>query len=340
MAYRSTGQVLSSNLLWRRKCQVQVYEKSASGQKILDVSNAASVAGLRVSFEITRNALYAANTALIKIYNLNTDTENAIIEEGYRVTVFAGYDPNNDGMGLYGQIFDGTVVMCNRWKENGTDFVLQILAMDGSQFIYSSFASLTFEKNSTGRQIIENTVNAANANLAAPVKVEYISPGIADMTVSKGGAVYGLPKNTLSDFAKSKNGTWYIDKGKLYVVAYSDTTFLPEGLQAVVLTPQTGLIGLPEQIDQGVSAKSLLNPKMIPYGLISVPSYLIKRQLPNVNSQSGHIDTIYNIDPDGIYRIISVKFTGDTRGGESGAWFTDVTTVWQGGALPATLTQN
>jgi hypothetical protein len=95
-----------------------------------------------VEFTIKRHILFHPNQALITIYNLSAGTEAGMVLQGYRVTVEAGYLSN------YGQIFDGNVLMCNRWKENGTDYKLQILALDGAWFINSGYCSFSYEKGS------------------------------------------------------------------------------------------------------------------------------------------------------------------------------------------------
>jgi len=327
--YTVTNQVKSTSLNWKRKYRVVVYNHVAgtpnsdisttaeaqAGDYALDVSN------LRCTFEIKRYALYYPNSAKITIYNLSAGTENSILEEGYRVVLYAGY--GDEKTGLWGQIFDGTILMCNRWKESGTDYKLQILALDGTQFINEGFCSFSYEKGQTARAIIENIANTATN----PIKLGYASPVFDTTTYSKGMTVHGLAKNTLSDIAKTANGTWFVDNGELYVVAYSDSSDdLPTGHEAVELSQTSGLIGNPQQVNQGVSARCLLNPKIMPYGLVHISNELITQQLVSVGTYSQGISTPWLLDPQGLYRVIAVKFTGDTRGND---WFADISTVTQ-----------
>jgi hypothetical protein len=336
--YSSTGDVVSTSVNWMRKYRVLVYAhvvnqasttttefaQEMTGDIALDVSD------LRCKFEIKRFALYYPNQAIITLYNLNASTENTIIQEGYRIIVEAGYD--NDSSENYGQIFDGTVLMCNRWKDSGMDYILQILALDGTQFINEGYCSFTYEKGQTARSVIENIAGkASNA-----ISLGYASPVFDTLTYSKGMVVHGLAKNTLSDIAKTANGTWFVDNGKLYVIAYADSSSdLPLGKQAVELSETTGLLGNPRQVNQGVNAKMLLNPRVVPYGLVHISNSLITQQLVSIGSYSNGISTpAYTLDPEGIYRVVSVTFTGDTRGNE---WYTEITSVTQTGNIPEML---
>lgn len=294
------GKQVSATINWMRKYRVKIYQhtKATSNSKsaktyyqdfttgknsdaVLDVSN------LRVQFTIKRNAQYYPNQAVITIYNLNAETENSITQEGYRVVVEAGYGNENN----YGQIFDGTVLMCNRYKQNATDYIINILAIDGNN----------------------------------------------NHVFSKGIAVRGQAKATLSDIARTINGTWYVDNGKLYMVAYADKADkLPGGYkQAVELSPKTGLLGNPQQVNYGIDAKCLLNPKLMPYGLVHIASENITEQMVQIGSFSQGISTPYELDSDGMYRICSVSFVGDTRGND---WYSEVVAGDQKGDMASMLT--
>lgn len=335
------GKTISSTTNWERKYRIKIYKHTQtvanskdtktynqkfaqenSTDTVLDVSN------LRIQFSITRIAMLYPNQAKITIYNLNAEMENSIVQEGYRVIVEAGYPAN------YGQIFDGTVIMCNRYKQSATDYILNIIALDGNQFLNEGFCTFSYAKGQTARQVVQNICDKASN----PISLGYASPQLDTITYSKGATVYGSPKTTLADIARSINGTWFVDNGKLYMIAYSDNAAkLPGGLnQAVKLSPKTGLLGNPQQVDFGIQARCLLNPKIMPYGLISVESQYITQQLVSIGNFSQGISRAYELDPDGIYRVCSVTFTGDTRGNE---WYADIVTVGQSGEMMSMLTR-
>lgn len=336
------GKALSSTANWGRQYRVKIYQHTQAiagakdaktynqkfaqekeTDKILDVSD------LRVQFSVSRTAMLYPNQAKITIYNLNAATENTIVQEGYRVIVEAGYPAN------YGQIFDGSVIMCNRYKLEGKDYILNIIALDGTQFLNEGFCSFTYAKGQTARQVVQNICDKATN----PITLGYASPQLDKIQYSKGATAYGSPKTTLADIARSINGTWFIDNGSLYMIAYSDNAAkLPGGYnQAVELNPQTGLLGNPQQVNYGVQARCLINPKLMPYGLIHITNSYITQQLVSIGSYSQGISMPYELDPEGIYRICSVTFTGDTRGNE---WYADIVAVGQSGAMMSMLTQS
>jgi hypothetical protein len=51
----------------------------------------------------------------------------------------------------------------------------------------------------------------------------------------------------------------------------------------------------------------------------------------NVGSFSQGISTKWALDPEGLYRVISINHNGDTRGN---AWYSDITAVAQAGNIP------
>lgn len=301
---------------------IQDFAKPQPKDVALDISN------LRCTFQAQHYALNYPNICQLTVYNLNAQTENAIIQEGYRLTVTAGYKNNP------GQIFDGDIVMCTRSRQNGTDMVLNILAMDGGEFFQFGFSNFCLQKGQSARDVVKHIANTAST----PINIGYVSPALDSMKFSKSFAAHGKASESLDDIAKSINGTWFIEGGKLYVVAYSDSAAkLPLGKQAVVLTPETGLLGNPQQQGQGVQARSLLNPAIQLYGLVNIPNVYITEQMVNISDYSSGISMKYSLDPYAIYRVISVNHNGDTRGN---AWYSDIVTVSQSGAIPETLTLN
>lgn len=343
--YKSTGKVISSTENWKRYYRARIYAHTSKAIQypLSDGSNAAAmqtfaqqqkgdveidVSELRCTFSAKHYALGYPNICNLTIYNLNAKTENQIIYEGYRLVLEAGYKGNP------GQIFDGEVLMCTRSKLNGTDMVLNILAMDGSSFYEFGFANFSITKGQSARTIVNNIANKA----ASPISLAYASPALDKITLSKGAAVHGLARQTLTDLAKSINGTWFIEGNKLHVIAYSDKAAgLPMGKQAVELNAKTGLLGNPQQQTQGITARSLLNPAIQLYGLVHISNSLITEQMVTIGSFSAGITKKWALDPEGIYRVISSDFNGDTRGNN---WYTDFTAVSQAGLIPEVLSIN
>jgi hypothetical protein len=93
------------------------------------------------------------------------------------------------------------------------------------------------------------------------------------------------------------------------------------------LSPSSGLIGVPDQLNYGVHGKCLLNPRVKLNSLIHIDNSLIRAQQASQTAQ-------YTLDNDGIYRVIKVTYIGDTRGND---WYTEFETVSQAGKIPSML---
>lgn len=327
------GTIFSSS----ESSNAQQWSSTAQGDTVLQVSNYNEHSGelisgdnIRVSFDVQRYAIGQPNTATIKIYNLTANAETQLITEGYRIVISAGYQQN------YGEIFDGFVVMCSRTKENATDYTLTMQAMDGYDFLHYSFCNYSLQKGITARELLTSIATKSSVPITIGFPTASDSSILDSKIYSRGFSVYGLAYKTIDDFAKGNNATWYVDMGKLYFIGYSETTSnLPLGKQAVELSPSTGLIGNPQQIEYGVSAKSFMNSKIAPYCMVHVNPEYITRSLLEVGS-NGNISNyaVYQLDPEGLYRVISCEFVGDTRGND---WYTQFNAYTQAGKDLAAL---
>jgi hypothetical protein len=91
----------------------------------------------------------------------------------------------------------------------------------------------------------------------------------------------------------------------------------------VQLSSQTGLIGVPEVTDNGITARMLLNGTLQIGGRVQINQNDINKQVvmsqgfPNYNSVYLPAQTT----SDGTYRVLVLNHEGDTRGQ---AWYTDI----------------
>jgi hypothetical protein len=143
--------------------------------------------------------------------------------------------------------------------------------------------------------------------------------------------------------AKTEQAAFYVDEGKVQIVKAADT---PTG-QMINLSPQSGLIGAPEQQDDGISVKCLLNPSIKLNSFVHIDNSLIRRAKITRSSTTSSTKemtdkekataaqkaALRELDNDGIYRVISLKHAGDTRGND---WYTSFTGISQVASLPQT----
>lgn len=278
---------------WIRKASLIV----ADGEEGLDLSE------LHFKFKVDQSDLETPNNCIIRVYNLSDKTAQAVEKEYTRVVLQAGYQN-----GAFGIIFDGTIKQVRRGRENATDKYLDILAADGD--IASNFGVVS-STLSAGATPEDQTRVLADA---MGVDQGYVSYGIG-ATLPRGKVLYGMARDHLRRLSQTAGSTWSIQNGKIQVVPLS--SYLPS--EAVVLTSRTGLIGLPEQTEDGIKCKCLLNPKIRIGSQVQIDNASIQRQ------QISFEYTAFNIFPtiadDGFYKVLVAEFEGDTRGNP---WYTNI----------------
>lgn len=291
----------------------------SDGSKALDISNSGfEPEALRVTFRIEMIGYQAYYYGEVTIYNLSGDTEQKIINEGAKVIVQAGYQN-----GHYGKIFEGFVFQPMRDRENVVDYKLTLNCVNQKAVLDHNLVKFTANAGQDPRTMIKNVAGQART----PINVGTITDDLETTTLPRGKVYFGEPKKYFRQIAQHNRAQWWVDE---HGVQFGKITDVPKG-QAIVYTPHTGLIGTPQQIDYGCAFRVLLDPRL----KISNPAMAVKLDQTLIRQQKARIGQILSIlDKDGIYRVIGVTHTGDTRGNE---WYTDVIGVTSGGKIPAQL---
>lgn len=306
--YEVAGYGTSQGYLYGRRYRILV---SLNGETALDVST------MRCTFNCSKNALMQPNYSETVIYNLSAGTENAIIQEGSRIVIEAGYEGEQ-----YGIIFDGNVLQPIREKEDGNTYKLTLISIDGDAFYNGGFIVTSLVKGQTARTVVDTCTSKASVT----AQQSFISDSLSNAKLTRGKVLFGLAKDYIRQVAKSENATFYLDDGKVNIIKATD--FNPD--EIIDLSPTSGLIGVPEQQNYGVKGKCLLNPRIKINSLIHIDNSLVRAQQASQTAQ-------YTLDNDGIYRVINVTYVGDTRGND---WYTEFETVSQSGAVPSMLTDS
>lgn len=299
------GSAKNKSLLYGRKYRIIV---SLSGEKALDVTD------LKCTFKCVKTALMEPNYSEVTIYNLSPNNENAIIKEGSRIIIEAGYEGEQ-----YGIIFDGNVLQPIREKEDGNTYKLTLICIDGDAFYNGGFIASSLVRGQTKRSIVDNCITKASVSAQS----NFISNSLSNTKLTRGKVLFGLSRDYLRQIAKSENATFYLDNGKVNIVKATDL----KKNEIIDLGPASGLIGVPDQLNYGVSGKCLLNPRIKLNTLIHIDNSLVRAQRASQAAQ-------YSLDNDGIYRVIKITYNGDTRGE---AWYTEFETVSQSGIMPSML---
>lgn len=275
----------------------------------LDDGSAFDVSTLRCKFSITKSWYQCDNECVVSIYNLSASDENKIIKNGQRIYVEAGYTGS-----FYGLIYSGNVFQCFRGKENGTDYVLSIVAYDSPSYSLYNVTSTTMIAQATMRQAVDEVTKAIAKGEIATKTSEIVYP--------RGKVLFGNPNALLQQIKRSIDATYYIDNGKINLIGSSDYA------DDVVfdLGPDSGLIGSPSQTDQGITCECLLNPIIKLNDLFHIDNAKVKGKKIELG------DYQVPLDAEGLYRAIKLEYEGDTRGDD---WKTTITALTQAGALPS-----
>lgn len=284
----------------------------------VDLGNgrAFDVSNLRCVFEIKKSVQFIQNASTISIYNLNPDDENKIIKNGQRIVLEAGYQGEQ-----YGKILDAQVIQPIRSKENQVDYKLTLVSRDCERYATYGLVGVSL----VAQQSMRDAISALSERSTVKIETGLISD--ARINYPRGKVMFGKSTQYMEQIAKSMNATYYNEDGMANIVNAKD---FAKG-EIVDLSPETGLIGSPEQSDYGIQCECLLNPRIKLNSLIHVDN----RKVIGKQYQQG--TPIRSLDREGIYRVTSITYTGDTRGTD---WKMKIETISQAGILPGMFSGN
>lgn len=281
-----------------RECKLIVFGANLDG---LDLSE------LRIKFSVKRSDTMTPNVADIRVYNLEEQTALRIRKEFTKVVLQAGYQGN------YGVIFQGNIKQVIIGRESATDTFIDIVAGDGDRAYNFAIVNTTIAAGSTAA----DQINAAAAAMAPKgVTAGHIGETPPEK-LPRGKVMYGNARTYLRDVAQTSNKSWSIQDEKITFV--SNKSYLPG--ERVVLTSKTGMIGTPNQTNEGVNVKCLLNPLIKIGGRIQIDNASIARYKINLSVPNSPANIPAPLTADGVYYVLVAEHTGDTRGVD---WYTSL----------------
>lgn len=288
--------------LFGRKYKIIVATKGTSG---FDIT------GLKVVFKIEKSMSADPNRSTIQIYNLAPEMQNFILSDVRRIIIEAGYENSEQ----YGLIFDGDIVKAVRRAAQSIDKITEVIAQDGDLFLNSGFISVSYGAGQTTQSVLSQMQGIADDDMV----MGSVSSDLKGTRLARGKAMFGQPKDYALMLAKSEGALFYVNDRKINLVKPGD---VPEG-QIIDLSPSSGLIGTPEQTDDGVTAKCLLNPLLNVNKLVHISNEFVQEtnEIGKASLSSG------------VYKVIKLKHSGDTTGND---WYTEFDAVAQPGTIPLT----
>lgn len=300
---------------WIRACNLIV--SGSQGFKDL--------AALRVVFSIKQWSLQAPNMASFRVYNPAPDTVKALkAKEFTKVEFYAGYQDN------VGLVYSGEIKQTRSGHETAVDSFVDLFCADGETGYNQARVTKTLAAGWTPQDKLDVAIKA--------FQPFGITLGLNALDLSQPKAPRGLPligmaRDVIRQVVMSKGGVWSIQQGKVKAVPKSLETGQSD---TVTMNGHTGMIGWPEQTEDGIVVRSLLNPKLQPLMKLKIdPSAILEAEQNNNPQQSTQgIAQNQNLLQQqlgaGTYTIFHLDRFGDTRGAE---WTDECTCIGQGGYL-------
>lgn len=289
---------ISGSLQYLRTCTLLVSDKTG---KALDLS------ALRIKFSVKRSDTMTPNVADIRVYNLEEQTAFKIRNEFSNVILQAGY-PGNVGV-----IFQGNIKQVIIGRESATDTFIDIIAGDGDRAYNFAIVNTTLAKGVTQTDQINASINAMSPK---GVTAGHMSEQ-PTAQLPRGKAMFGNSRNYLRDAALTSRASWSIQNEKVVFVAQK--AYLPG--ERIVLTSKTGMIGTPQQTNEGVNVKCLLNPNIKISGHIVIDNKSVQLLKINLSVPNSPANIPAPVTADGTYYVLVAEHTGDTRGVD---WYTSL----------------
>lgn len=268
---------------------------------------------LRVTFRAESTVLNYYSTGEITIYNLSADTESDIFKNAKKVIIEAGYEN-----GAYGVVFSGPVRQPLRGKENGTDYFVRLMCINDTMQL--GFCSLVL----TAGQTAETIMNQIARSSTVPFDIR-VNGQTSTQKTERAKTIFGPTQDALRNVAVNNNGFVYTDsEGK----ANFDALSAPPSGNIPFLNYRTGLIGTPQQVEQGIQFQCLINPSIKLASWVELNNQdILQAEIPLQGLQT-------LLEVDGRYRVIEIVCTGDTRGQE---WYFDCHAIGANNSVPLML---
>lgn len=269
---------------------------------------------LRISFKVKKGDTESPNEAKIRVWNLSDNTLQRAKKEFDRVILQAGYQDN------YGLIYSGNIIGKRVIREGGVDTILELTCGDGDDAYINAVMNKTLKAGAQPKDVIQEVQGSFGEYDVQNGDI----PDLGGQSLPRGKVMFGMTRKYAREAAFTTDTSWSIQDGKMTMVKHD--SYLPG--EAVVLTASTGLIESPEQSNDGIKVKCLLNPKLRVNGRIKIDNESIQEAGVGHKKHKKHKEDSdkppAKLDADGFYRILQIEYDGDSRGQD---WYCDIVCV-------------
>lgn len=236
-------------LIWRRQITVQVGGLTIGNEERPP----------RISVRLSRDGAQSAAECDVRLYNVSPASERHI-ERGSELIVRAGYEQG------VAQVFSGVLKTARR--ERSSDYTARVLLLRGGD-------ETVDPKRPGGGNVTRSYIEPRNPrNIAADIA--------ADMGLRLGASVAALPdqpitwafagtgRDALAQLcARFPGVTSYVLDGE---IRFTRSGVPDPDAKVVQVTPDSGLIGVPEYTDEGYAIRTFLHPSITMGSVIDLRS--------------------------------------------------------------------
>lgn len=291
------------------------------------------LSALEVHFAVRTATVQTPHTLEARIYNMAPKTFAKLGVEYVQIALSAGYQN-----GPYGLIFGGLIAQVKHGKLDATTTYVDIIATDGDYAYNYSVVNASLAKGSTYADEQKLLIQSLKANVSeadAPAGSLIIgnNPDLPTGKSLRGQVFWGMSRDRLRNFATNTGTQWRIQSGAVDFIP--KLGYIPG--DAVVLSPSSGLIGVPELTIDGINARVLLNNNIRTGRIVKIDASLITQT--NLITPTSASDPFFlpSTDPGGLYKVYSLVHTGHTLGNE---WYTEIVCEAMNGTLPISSRRN
>jgi hypothetical protein len=293
---------------------------------------------LKCKFTIGRRLSIINGFCDLEIWNLNEKMTEMVIEEGYGVKIEAGYQD-----GPYGQIFSGEVFRPTFERDmDKIGYKVTLNCIDNPDLSKGNLVSYVEKADTEYLAMVSKMAKSARN----PISIGGISPNLSAQKLPRAKVFFGDPRGYINRIAETSNGIAFTKDGEVHIAKMDDE----QTLDTIVLKPppEGGLIGTPKQTQYGVEFKHLLDSRIAltaPLSVVKLCNSTViliprerledkvapvlepnteeerKKQNKKLSDDFEKQKLFSRLSDDGEYKVVGVKYTGDTRDND---WYVEV----------------
>ena len=271
-------------------------------------------------FQVRQTDTQHPDWAYVRITNLSQETSNKVFQQkNAPLYINAGYH-----QGPFGLIFEGGINQQRRGKLSGVDTYHDVLATTAGKAYTTGTVHKTIPKGSTYKDVLDAALEPFKQK---GVKEGFIPQEVLNKQLKRGVTLNGMSKDIIRWVAEQFDASWTIFNNKFQMVQVSGS--IPKVMD---LTPETGLIGIPEQTLTGIVVRILINANVDVGQKVHISEDIVKRYL-DIQGKIGGVDVkgttpvIPGVSKDGLYKVVRVDQDGSVHGQE---WYTTLTCLAEG----------